>query len=174
LEGLFSAAPNLLEFLNRAGSSLPAWFWPAACSGRWHRMEKLPVAGHVAISTEDHKIAGSIVALLAPLDPVVHLQVLQLPALLPSPAVPLQYSLHQSPVGLPSRLEPLYLPLHSELPECRPPSIAGPGPASSSGNMGQGKKVWKGVNHSIPRPLQCLLARKRAARTNAAGSVQKP
>ena len=140
MEGLFSATPNLLEFLNRAGSSLPAWFWLAAYSGRWHRIEKLPVAGHVAVSTEDHKIAESIVTLLAPLDPGVHLQVLQLPALLTSPAVPLQYSPHQSPEDLPPQLDPLYLPLHAELPECRPPIDCGARPSEFIGKYGSEEK----------------------------------
>ena len=63
------------EFRRR--SSHPSWFWLAANSNRWDRIEKLPMLSHVAVSAERHEIRERVVPLLAPLDPVVHLQVVE-------------------------------------------------------------------------------------------------
>ena len=49
---------------------------------------KVSVFAHVAVSTEGHKVPEGVVALLASLDPVVDLQILQRAALPAPPAVP--------------------------------------------------------------------------------------
>jgi hypothetical protein len=61
---------------------------------------------HVAVGTKRQQVRERIIPLLAPPDHVVDLQVLERAALLTPPSVPLQH--------------PLYLPLYSALPECRP------------------------------------------------------
>jgi hypothetical protein len=75
---------------------------------------------HVALGTQTHKISQRVISLLAPLDLVMDLEILQSAALLTSPAVSLQNPLHQPPVDLLLKFDPLYLTLHSALPECHP------------------------------------------------------
>jgi len=70
------------------------------------------VFGQVAVRAKRYKVRECIIPLLAPLDFVVHLQVLQRPALLTSPSVPLQHPLHQPPINLLPELDPLDLPQH--------------------------------------------------------------
>jgi len=107
-----ATADGPLPKLRPIGSSLPAWLWLAARFGRYHRIVELPVLGHVAVGTQAHKIPKSVTSLLASLDPVVDLHILQRAALLASPSVSLQHPLHQPPVNLLSQLDPLYLRQH--------------------------------------------------------------
>ena len=92
-----------------AKSSPPSRFGPAARFGCRNRIEKLPVLPHVAIGTEGDEVIEGVVAQLAPLDLVVDLQVLERPALLTAPFVPLQHPLHKPPVNLFSQLDSFYL-----------------------------------------------------------------
>jgi hypothetical protein len=63
---------------------------------------------HVAVDAKGHKVIQTVIAHLAPLDLVVDLQVLQRPALLTTPFIPLQHRLHQLPANLFSQLDPFY------------------------------------------------------------------
>ena len=67
---------------------------------------------HVAIGTQGYKIIQGVVAHLAALDLVVDLQILERPALLTAPFVPLQYPFHQPPVNLLSQFDPLHFLQH--------------------------------------------------------------
>ena len=100
--------PNFLQ----AEYSLPSWFGLVAHSDGWDRIEKLPVLPHVAIGTQSHEIVEGVVAQLAHLDLVVDLQILERPALLTAPFVPLQHPLHQAPINLLSQLDPLHFLQH--------------------------------------------------------------
>jgi len=93
-----------------AGSSLPSWFWLAASCDGWQRIEKLPVLAQMVVRAKRHKVLERIITLLAPLGVVVDLQILERPAPLTSPPVPLQHPLHQTPVNLLPQLDPLHLP----------------------------------------------------------------
>jgi hypothetical protein len=67
---------------------------------------KLPMLGHVAVGAQGHQVREGVVALLASLDLVMHVKILQGPALLTPPAVSLQ---HQ-PLQLLPPPDPLRLP----------------------------------------------------------------
>ena len=101
-----------LPKLRQTGSSLPAGFGLTARFGRYHRIVKLPMLLHVAVGTQAHKILKRVISLLAPLDLVMDLEILQRAALLTSPSVSLQHTLHQPPVDLLPQPDPLYLPQH--------------------------------------------------------------
>jgi hypothetical protein len=75
-------------------------------------MEELLVLMHVAVCTEGDKILKRVISLLTPLDLVMDLQILEGPALLTPPPVPLQHPRHQAAVGLFPQLDPLRLPQH--------------------------------------------------------------
>jgi hypothetical protein len=64
---------------------------------------------HVAVRAQRLKILQRVVAHLAAFDLVVDLEVLKGAALLASPVVPLENSLHDPPVGPYSQLDPLDL-----------------------------------------------------------------
>jgi len=66
----------------------------------------------VAARAQGHEIPKRIIALLAPFDLVVYLQVLNRAALLTSPVVALQHLLHDPAVGAYPQLDPLYLFQH--------------------------------------------------------------
>jgi len=102
------------------GIALGAWFGLAAQLGGWNSVAQLPMLFHVAVSTYGDQVIEGVVALLASLVLVVDLQILQRAALLTSPPVSVQDPLHQAPVDLLPKFDPLYLPLHSALPECHP------------------------------------------------------
>ena len=67
---------------------------------------------HVTIGAQGHEVLKRVVAQLAALDLVMHLQVLERPALLAAPFVPLQNPLHQPLVNLFSQLDPLHFLQH--------------------------------------------------------------
>jgi hypothetical protein len=60
-----------------ADSLLPARFWLTADIGSGRCKVKLPVLLQMTTGTERLEIAQGIIALLAPLDPVMDLQILQ-------------------------------------------------------------------------------------------------
>ncbi len=68
--------------------------WLAAKSARRDRIEKLPVLGHVTVSTERHEIRERIIPLLAPFDRMMDLEAIQRAELLTSPSISLQHLLH--------------------------------------------------------------------------------
>ena len=74
----------------------------------------------VAMGAQRREISQCVIPLLASLDLVVDLEILQRAALLTSPPVSVQDPPHQAPPDLLPKFDPLYLPLHSALPECRP------------------------------------------------------
>jgi hypothetical protein len=73
---------------------------------------KLSMLGHVAVGAQSHQVREGVVALLAPLDPVMHLQVFQGLAVLTLPTVSLQHQLDHMPVNLLPQLDPLRFPQH--------------------------------------------------------------
>jgi len=61
---------------------------------------QLAMFGYVAVGTESHEVVERIVPLVAAKGLVMNLKILERAALLASPAVPLQYALHQPPIDL--------------------------------------------------------------------------
>src|SRR5437879_8561350 len=68
--------------------------------------------GYVAVGTESHEVVERIVPLVAAKCLVMNLKVLERAALLASPAVPLQYALHQPPIDLLAQLDSLHFFQH--------------------------------------------------------------
>ena len=83
-----------------SGFTLRAWFGLAAQLGGWNGVAQLPMLFYVAVGTQSHEILERVISLLASLDLVVDLQILQRAALPAPPAVPLQHPLHQAAVNL--------------------------------------------------------------------------
>jgi hypothetical protein len=81
------------------GSSVPSWLWLAANPDCRHGIEELPVLSDVAISAKRHKVLERVIPLVASLDLVVDLQVIERSALLTSPSVVLQNPLRQAPAS---------------------------------------------------------------------------